>query len=214
VRNPDPASPLSLSVDSRLDLALHAGIDAWEKTVAERGATATAKWLRQRAAGADLDDEIMLEALENLIMSSDPHDRSMARAEVAEMTQAGDPELAEVLWFAVRDYAISINDADLLADATGHLAEVAFDLDDPTTAAEVWIDFLNWRREPDSTSDPESVLTAFDEIIRAAEIDGAKADAARFGYLQVQLQALAAAEDERATVGNWLAHHDPITSWS
>ena len=214
MRDLNPASPLSLSVDPRLDLALHAGIDGWEKTVAERGATASAKWLMHRSADADLDQEIVLEALENLILSDDHHDRAMARSEVAEMVQADDPELAEVLWFSVRDYAISINDADLLADATGHLAEVAFDLDDPTTAAEVWIDFLNWRRESDSTSDPESVLTAFDEIIRAAEIDGAPADAARFSYLQVQFQALVDADDGRATVGNWLTHADPFASWS
>ena len=174
MRDLNPASPLSLSVDPRLDLALHAGIDGWEKTVAERGATASAKWIMHRSAGADLEQEIVLEAIENLIVSEDPDDRALARAEVAEMVQAEDAELADVLWFAVRDYAISINDGDLLADATTHIAEIAFDLDEPTTAAEAWLDFLNWRREPDSASDPESVLTAFDEIIRAAEMDGAR----------------------------------------
>jgi hypothetical protein len=35
-------------------------------------------------------------------------------------------------------------------------------------------------------------------------MDGAQADAARFGYLQVQFQAMVDAEDERATVGNWM----------
>ena len=63
-------------------------------------------------------------------------------------------------------------DGDLLTEATTHISEIAFDLDEPTSAAEAWIDFLNWRREPESASDPEAVLTAFDEIIRAAEMDG------------------------------------------
>jgi hypothetical protein len=195
-------------------LALHAGVDAWEADVARRGASGTTKWLLHRAAGADLDPEIVIEAVENLILAEDPQDRALARAEIAEMVQAYDPELADVLWFAVRDYAISVNDADLIADATGHIADVAFDLDEPTTAAEAWIDFLNWRREPESTSDPETVLTAFDEIIRAAELDGAKADAARFAYLQVQFQATVDRESPAATVGNWLSHDNPLESWS
>jgi hypothetical protein len=207
-------SPLRLSVDPRLDLALHAGIDAWEADVARRGATATAKWVLHRASEADLDPEIVLEAIENLILSEGPHDHALARAEIAEMVQSDDPDLADVLWFAVRDYAISVNDADLIAEATGHIAEIAFDLDEPTTAAEVWIDFLNWRREPESTSDPETVLTAFDEIIRAAEMDGAQAEAARYGYLQVQFQALVDADNPTATIGNWLNHDSPLESWS
>lgn len=214
MRSDSSGSPLRLSIDPRLDLALHAGVDAWEADVARRGATGTAKWLLHRSAEADLDQEIVLEAIENLILADDPQDRAMARAEIAEMVQSDDPELADVLWFAVRDYAISVNDADLIADATSHIAEIAFDLDEPTTAAEVWIDFLNWRREPDSTSDPETVLTAFDEIIRAAEMDGAQAEAARFGYLQVQFQALVDAEDPTATVGNWLKHDNPLESWA
>ena len=212
--SPNPGSPLKLSVDPRLDLALQAGIDAWETDVVRRGATATAKWILHRSAGADLDSEIVIEAIENLLLAGDQHDRALAQAEIAEMVQPDDPELADVFWFAVRDYAISANDADLLADATGHLAEVAFDLDEPTTAAEVWIDFLNWRREPDSTSDPETVLIAFDEIIRAAEMDGAQAVAARYGYMQVQFQARVDADDDHASVGNWLDHDNPLESWT
>jgi hypothetical protein len=214
VRQPGPVTPLSLSVDPRLDLALKAGVDKWEETVALRGATATARWLIHRSAGADLEQELVIDAIENLLLWEDPHDRALARAEVAEMVQTEDSELAETLWFAVREYAFETGDADLLAEASSHIAEIAIELDDPTSAAEVWIDFLNWRREPESTSDPESVLTALDEIIRAAEMDGAQAEAARFGYMQVQFQRLVDTADERATVGNWLDHENPIESWS
>lgn len=207
-------SPLNLSIDPRLDLSLHAGIDVWEADVARRGAEGTAKWLMHRSAGAELDKELVLEAIENLLLSEDPHDRALARAEIAEIAQPEDVELAEALWFAVRDYAYQASDADLIAEASSHIAEIAMESDDPTTAAEVWIDFLNWRREPDSTSDPDTVLTAFDEIIRAAEMDGAQAVAARYGYMQVQFQALVETDDPRATVGNWLAHEDALESWS
>lgn len=214
MRPSDPGNPVTFSLDVRLDLALRGGIEAWERAVADRGATATAKWMMQRNGGAEIEQELVLEAIENLILAEDPADRALARAEIAEMVQADDTELADLLWFAVRDYAIQANDADLLAEATGHIAEIAFDLDEPTTAAEAWIDFLNWRREPESTSDPESVLTAYDEIIRAAEMDGAQAVAAKYGYMQVQFQALVDKDDPRATVGNWLPADEPLESWS
>jgi hypothetical protein len=214
VRASQPGDPLVFSMDFRLDHALRTGVEAWESTVAVRGATATAKWLMDRSAGADLDQELVLEAIENLLLSETPEDRALARAEIAEIAQAEDSELADMLWFAVRDHAIQTNDSDLIAEASTHIAEIAFDLDEPTSVAEVWIDFLNWRREPGSASDPESVLTAFDEIVRAAEMDGAQAVAARYRYMQVQFQALVDADDPRATVGNWLAHSDALESWS
>jgi hypothetical protein len=205
---------LTVSVDVRLDLALRSGIEAWEAAVADRRATAATKWIMQRSAGGGLDQELVIDAVENLLLAEDPADRALARAEVGEMIQESDPELADLLWFAVRDYAMQATDGDLLAEATGHIAEIAFDYDEPTSAAEAWIDFLNWRREPESSSDPEAVLTAFDEIVRAAEMDGAQAVAARYGYMQAQFQKLVDAEDPRATVGNWLPNTEPLGAWS
>jgi hypothetical protein len=210
----EPGNPLTVSVDLRLDLALRSGIEAWETTVADRRATATTKWIMQRSAGAGLDQELVIEAIENLLLAEDPADRARARAELGEMLQESDQELADLLWFAVRDYAMQASDGDLLAEATGHIAEIAFDYDEPTSAAEVWIDFLNWRREPESSSDPEAVLTAYDEIVRAAEMDGAQAVAATYGYQQAQFQKLVDSEDPRATVGNWLPSADPLETWS
>jgi hypothetical protein len=211
---PEPGNPLTVSVDLRLDLALRGGIDTWEAAVADRRATATGKWIMQRSAGSGLDPELVIEAIENLLLAEDPADRALARAEVGEMVQESDPELADLLWFAVREYAMQTGDGDLLSEATGHIAEIAFEYDEPTSAAEAWIDFLNWRREPESSSDPEAVLTAFDEIVRAAELDGAQAVAAKYGYMQVQFQKLVDADDPRATVGNWLPTGEPLEAWS
>ncbi|HYP59294.1 MAG TPA: hypothetical protein VEQ36_02615 [Thermomicrobiales bacterium] len=210
----DFGNPMTVSVDVRLDLALRSSVDAWEAAVADRGPAATAKWIMQRSAAADLEREMVVEAIENLIVAEDPADRALARAEVAEMVQGEDAELADALWFAIRDFALDEGDGDLLTEATTHISEIAFDLDEPTSAAEAWLDFLNWRREPESASDPEAVLTAFDEIIRAAEMDGEPTIAARYGYLQVQFQKLVEADDPRATVGNWLAADQPLESWS
>jgi hypothetical protein len=211
---PEPGNPLTLSVDLKLDLALRGGIDTWEAAVADRRATATAKWIMQRSADAGLDPELVMDAIENLLLAEDPADRALARADFGEMVQEADPELADLLWFAVRDYAMQAGDGDLLSEATGHIAEIAFEYDEPTSAAEAWIDFLNWRREPESSSDPEAVLTAFDEIVRAAELDGAQAVAAKYGYMQVQFQKLVDVDDPRATVGNWLPTPDPLEGWS
>ena len=213
MRSQNFGSPLVFSADPKLDQALAQGIDAWEAEVAERGVMATAKWLTQRSSDAPLDNELLYEAIEYLLTSERQDDHMLARAELAEMVQPGDLTLADLLWFAVRDSAIELGDADMIAEASTHIAAIAFDVDEPTTAAEVWIDFLNWRREPDSSSDADTVLTAFDEIIRAAEMDGAQADAARFGYLQVQFQALVDAEDERATAGNWMPNFAPFEVW-
>ena len=207
-------SPLVFSADPRLDQALTNGLDAWEAEVAERGVLATGKWLMQRGPEIRLDREMVYEAIENLLTSERADDLMLARAELAEIVQRADLALADLLWFAVRDLAMDMNDADMIAEASTHIAAIAFEVEEPTTAAEVWIDFLNWRREPGSSSDPDTVLTAFDVIIRAAEMDGAQADAARYGYLQVQFQALVDAADERATVGNWLPDDQPYVVWS
>jgi hypothetical protein len=213
VRSQNIGSPLVFSANPKLDQALGQGIDAWEAEVAEHGALATARWLTQRSVEARLNQELLLEAIEYLLTSERTDDHMLARAELAEMMQPGDMTLADLLWFAVRDTAVELGDADMIAEASSHIAEIAFEVEEPTTAAEVWIDFLNWRREPESSSDADTVLTAFDEIIRAAEMDGAQADAARFGYLQVQFQALVDAEDERATAGNWMPSDAPIEVW-
>jgi hypothetical protein len=210
----DFGSPLTVSVDFRLDLALRSSVEAWEAAVADRGSAATAKWIMQRSAGADLEREMVIEAIENLIVAEEPADRALARAEIGEMVQSEDAELADALWFAVRDFAIEESDGDLLTEATAHISEIAFDLDEPTSAAEVWLDFLNWRREPESASDPEAVLTAFDEIIRAAAMDSEHSIAAKYQYMQVQFQKLVEADDPRATVGNWLGNDQPLESWS
>lgn len=189
------------------------GIDPWIVAVRDRGALATSKWLIRRSIEVELDEELVLEALENMILAEDPGEAALACAELAEIVQVGDLELADLLWFSVRDYAISVNDPELIVDSTTQIAEIAFELDEVTTAGEVWIDFLNWRREPESTSDAETVLIAFDEIIRSAEMDGAHGDAAKYGYLQVQFQKLVDAEDRRATVGNWMPDQTPFVGW-
>src|SRR4029078_7219248 len=111
-----------------------------------------------RSAGADLEREMVIEAIENLIVAEEPADRALARAEVGEMVQSEDAELADALWFAVRDFAIEESDGDLLTEATSHISEIAFDLDEPTSAAEVWLDFLNWRREPEPAPHPDTGL--------------------------------------------------------
>ena len=92
-----------------------------------------------------------------------------------------------------------------IAEATRRLAALAERLGDPSGRAEFFIEFLNWRRQPGHSSDPEDVEIAFDEIVRLAAIDGAQQAAAQYEFRQVGFTTLARAEDPRAVEGDWEA---------
>jgi hypothetical protein len=103
---------------------------------------------------------------------------------------------------------------DLVAEATRRLAALAERLDDPLAAAEFFIGFLNWRRQPGHAADPEDVLDAFDEIARLAVVDGAQKAAAEYSYHQVGFARLLDAEDPRAVEGDWEVDPRPFESWA
>ncbi len=207
-------TPLSLTVDHRLELAFREGHAAWTEAVRERGTHATANWLLRRSVGVEIDRDAALDAIEGIVLSRTPEDLADAQRELVSLIREGDLEMSELLWTALRDAGLALNDPETIEEATTELATISGELDEPLNRASVWIDYLNWRRQPGSSSDPDQVLQAFDEIIQAAEETGAHRDAARFGYLQVQFQALVDAEDERATVGNWLPTDAPFEVWS
>ena len=94
-------------------------------------------------------------------------------------------------------------DGDLIAEATRRLAALAERNGDPLAAAEFFIEFLNWRRQPEHSSDPEDVEVAFDEIVRLATADGAQQAAAQYAYRQVGFTKLLDADDPRAVEGDW-----------
>ena len=105
-------------------------------------------------------------------------------------------------------------DGDLIAEATRRLAAVAERNGDPLAAAEFFIEFLNWRRQPEHSSDPEDVEVAFDEIVRLANADGAQQAAAQYAYRQVGFTKLLDADDPRAVEGDWESDSLPYETWA
>jgi hypothetical protein len=139
-------------------------------------------------------------------------DALFALAELAEET--GDDLLADTLWEGVLDRGRAAGDGDLIAEASRRLSGLAGRLGDPIAAAEFLIDFLNWRRQPGHASDPEDVETAFEEIVRLAEADGAQRAAAEYAYRQVGFTRLLDTDDPRAVEGDWEPDSAAYESWA
>jgi hypothetical protein len=205
--------PLTLTTNPRLDAALMQGLDRWLATSREVGVTGTVRWLAQRS---DLGEhrETVQEILEALHAVEMPDEAVTLYAELGDMLIGEDDVMADALYEAVLAHGIATSDAEAIEDAVVHLAEIAEALTEPLTAAEYYIDFLNWRREDEHASDPESVLNAFDEVIRIATEDGAQQAAALFQFRQAQFSRLVEAGDERATTGDWEIAPDPYVIWS
>jgi hypothetical protein len=207
------AAPLNLTTNPRLDTALQHGWQAWEDAVTTAGASTASAWLFARANGEVGRDELD-EAVAALLEAEDGDDRATARAELAELLGGIDDPVAETLWEGVLAQGLATDDAETLFDATSHLAAIAEESGDPLAAAEYYIDFLNWRRQPDHSADPELVQTSFDEVTRLAERDGAHTAAAQFTYRQAAYARLAEGGDEQAVEGDWERDSAPYSIWA
>jgi hypothetical protein len=205
--------PLSHSINPKLDFALRLGWENWERAASRLGNDALAAWLQARLKDQAASDEAA-GLLSTLFQEQDPEERAVHRAELAELIEETDVELADTLWEGVLAYGREADDPEYLFEATQHLAGIAERYGEPLAAAEYYIDFLNWRREDDHASDTEPVETAFEEIARLAEADGEPKAAAIFSFRQVTYHRLAEAEDDRATSGDWEPYPTPYQSWS
>jgi hypothetical protein len=205
--------PLNLTLNPKLDVALADGWQAWEAAARIAGLSRTLAWAGQRA-GSELPAEDLREYLSALLDAEDEETAVFARAELAELLEESDDELADSLWSGVLARGLAVADPDLIFEASSHLAAIAEELGDPLEAAEYFIDYLNWRRSPEGISDVESVQTAFEEVIRLAELDGERKIAAQFSYRQVRFAKIADMEAETATAGDWETEDAPYASWS
>ncbi|MGH2614478.1 MAG: hypothetical protein ACRDJC_04515 [Thermomicrobiales bacterium] len=207
------ASPLHLTRNPRLDNALRIGWESFSRTLAAAGAGDAAAWLAARTDDPEL--AAVAEPFFAAAMVGDAEDAADALFALAELAEeTGDDLLADTLWEGVLARAQAAENGDLVAEATRRLAALAERLGDPLAAAEFFIGFLNWRREPGHTADPEDVLDAFDEIARLAVVDGAQKAAAEYGFRQVGFARLTDAEDPRAVEGDWERDSRPYASWA
>lgn len=209
----DEPAPLVLTRSPRLDNALRLGWSSFSRTLAATGAVDAARWLAARVDDADVAE--VAEPLFAAAVGDDADEAAEALSALAELAEeTGDDLLSDTLWEGVLEKGQQIADGDLIAEATRRLASLAERLGDPLAAAEFQIGFLNWRREPEHSSDPEDVELAFDEIVRLAEADGAPKAAAEYAYRQVGFTRLLDADDPRAVEGDWEAEPEPYRAWA
>ena len=205
--------PLMLTTNPKLDVALNAGWEAWEAVARQSGANVVAGWLARRTGNAEARGDLF-EPVHALLTAEDREERGVARAELAEVVGEGDDPVADMLWEGVLAAGRETDDAEVMFEATTHLAAIAEAHGDPLAAAEYFLEFLNWRREPSHVADPDAVLAAFDEVVRLARLDGEQKAAALFEYRQANFARLIEAEDDRATEGDWEREPTPYASWA
>jgi hypothetical protein len=207
------SSPLRLTRSPRLDNALRLGWESFSRTLAATGPQDAARWLSARTGDEDLAE--VADSLLAAALHADPDEAADALFGLAELAEETEDELlADTLWEGVLERAREIGDGDLIAEATRRLAALAERNGDPLAAAEFFIEFLNWRRQPEHSSDPEDVEVAFDEIVRLATADGAQQAAAQFAYRQVGFTKLLDADDPRAVEGDWETDAHAYQTWA
>ena len=206
-------SPLRLTRSPRLDNALRLGWESFSRMLAAAGPRDAARWLSARTGDPQLAE--VAEPLLTSVLGRDPDEAADALFGLAELAEETEDELlADTLWEGVLDRARVIGEGDLIAEATRRLAALAERNGDPLAAAEFFIEFLNWRRQPGNSSDPEDVEVAFDEIVRLATADGAQQAAAQYAYRQVGFTKLLDADDPRAVDGDWESDAPAYQSWA
>lgn len=211
---PGTPSPLTLTADPRLDALLQRGWDEFGPAFAAAGPAKGARWLARRAGDPELADSVepLLDGLAPGASDDERIESLFALAEVAEEME--DDLLTDALWEGALAAARELGDPDAVLEATSHLADLAERLGDPLAAAEFFVAFLNWRREPGHASDPEAVEEAFDQVVRLAELDGAPKAAAEWTYRQARYTRLLDTEDERAVEGDWEGDPAPYAAWA
>lgn len=206
-------TPLTFAYDPALDLALTRGWTAWIELARAKGIERTAEWLLRRGeAGLDLSDLEPL--LETLLDSSSPFDCAMAASELAELTEMEDDAMAATLWEGVLVSGREATDSEVYFEGLSQLAEIELEYGDPQAAASLYIDFLNWVREPGHPTEAETVLTAFDQVIELAEADGAPSEAAAFTHAQTRFFRAIDGDDTRIVSENWEDNLEPYVAWS
>jgi len=205
-------APIVFTTSPKLSLALHGDGPAFEEAMRAVGPDKTLEWLRHRVGDA-IEPDFLASAVSAWFDAGSDDERVMARVELAEILQDADPSTSELLWEASMRDGFQREDSEQAFDAVTHLAAFAEETGDPDTAAEYYIDFLNWRREPGRVSDPEAVHQAFEEVIRLALASGQTAAAARFEHAHAQFASIDETGGEAASEGDWAPESPPFSGW-
>lgn len=206
-------APLTFTYDAALDAGLTRGWPDWIAIARKKGVERTAEWLLRRGDGSiDLSDLEPL--LETLLEGSSPFERAMAASELAELTELDDDAIAAVLWEGVMRSGQEAEDSEVYFEGLSQLAEIELEYGDPQAAAALYIDFLNWVREPAHSTEAESILVAFDQVIQLADADGAPAASADFSHAQTRFFRAIDGDDSQIVSGNWETSDEPYVVWN
>ncbi len=206
-------NPLTFSFDAALDAALANGWEGWIAVARKKGVERTAEWLLRRDE-AGLDPSDLEPILQNLLESPSPFERAMAASELAELTEIEDDAIAATLWEGVLVSGREAADSEVYFEGLSQLAEIEREYGDPQAAAALYIDFLNWTREPDHSTEAEAILTAFDRIVEYAEDDGAPAASAAYIHAQNRFFKSVDGDESRVVAGDWESNREPFVVWS
>ncbi len=207
------STPLTFAFDAALDAALTKGWAGWIEAARKKGVERTAEWLLRRD-DAGLDPSDLEPLLRTLLESSSAFDRAMAASELAELTEIEDDAMAATLWEGVLISGREAADSEVYFEGLSQLADIELEYGDPQAAAALFIDFLNWTREPDHPTEAEAILTAFDRIVELAEGDGAPAASASYTHAQNRFFKSIDEDDSRIVAGNWEPNGEPFVVWS
>ncbi len=205
-------TPLSLSFDPGLDLALSRGWALWVDVAKKKGVERTTEWLLRRDEPG-LDPEELEPLIATLLDNDSSFDRAMAASELAEYVEDEDDAMAAVLWEGMLLSGRDANDSEIYFEGLSHLAEIENDYGDPQAAAALYIDFLNWVRESGHPTEAETIFSAFDRIIEFAEEDGAPRDAAGYGRAQTQFFRFVDGDDGQIVSDDWVPGEPPFSVW-
>jgi hypothetical protein len=200
------STPAAFSTEPELDRAIPHGFDAWIDVAGERGAIAVTQWLERRSIEAEFDFPMVFKGIERLLkLTGDPPSGPIAliAKDLAERVRAGDAEMAEIFWMPVLGNGFERGNAAAVFEAAMAISEIAFSYDEPRTPGRIWIDVLNWTRQPGRRVATELVQTAFDQVIAAATMDGAQVYAAKLEFRQVRFHKTHEAAGEESVEGDW-----------
>lgn len=206
-------TPLTFSFDAGLDSALTRGWTGWIETARKKGVERTTEWLLRRDE-TGLDPEELEPLIQAVLQSDIPFDRALAASELAEYIEVEDDAMAATLWEGVLVSGKDANDSEIYFEGLSQLAEIETEYGDPQAAAALYVDFLNWSREPTHSTEAEAIFSAFDQLIMLAEADGAQTEAADFGHAQTRFFRFVEGDDARIVSDEWDPGREPYVTWS
>jgi hypothetical protein len=206
-------TPLTFSFDAGLDSALTRGWSGWIEAARKKGVERTTEWLLRRD-DTGLEPNELEPLIEAVLASEAPFDRAMAASELAEYIEVEDDAMAATLWEGVLVSGRDANDSEVYFEGLSQLAEIEIEYGDPQAAAALYVDFLNWTREPGRSIEADSIFGAFDQLILLAEADGEPAAAADYGHAQTRFFRFVEGDDARIVEQDWDPAHGPYVVWS